>query len=96
MNRLSVQEPRLEKAYGYDETASGMFFYGYRHYDPATGRWLSRDPIAENGGINLYAFVENNPIRYFDPNGLASADSHAGKGGRGGAGCSATEGRWSV
>ena len=32
--------------------------------------WLSRDPIAENGGINLYAYVGNNPINYWDPLGL--------------------------
>jgi RHS repeat-associated protein len=56
----------------------------YSAYNPELGMWLSRDPIAENGGINLYAYVGNEPIRYFDPNGLASADSHAGKGGRGG------------
>ena len=35
--------------------------------------WLSRDPIAENGGINLYAYVENDPINYWDPFGLAKA-----------------------
>jgi len=32
--------------------------------------WLSRDPIAENGGINLYAYVYNNPLNYWDPDGL--------------------------
>jgi len=32
--------------------------------------WLSRDPIAENGGINLYQYVGNNPLNYWDPNGL--------------------------
>ena len=43
----------------------------YRAYDPALGMWLSRDPIAENGGINLYAYVGNNPVNYWDPYGLA-------------------------
>ncbi len=33
--------------------------YGYRYYDPLTGRWPSRDPIEEEGGVNLYGFVEN-------------------------------------
>jgi len=32
--------------------------------------WLSRDPIAENGGINLYGYVYNNPVNYYDPHGL--------------------------
>jgi len=42
----------------------------YRAYNPALGAWLSRDPIAENGGINLYAYGANSPINYTDPNGL--------------------------
>ena len=41
----------------------------YRAYDAELGRWLSRDPIAENGGINLYAYVGNNPVNYWDPLG---------------------------
>ena len=32
------------------------------HYDPAMGRWLNRDPIAENGGVNLYGFVGNDGV----------------------------------
>lgn len=36
------------------------------HYDPNVGRWLSRDPIAENGGLNLYCFVQNKPISAVD------------------------------
>ena len=44
VNRLSGQNPRRENGCGYDETASGMFFYGFRYYDPVTGRWPSRDP----------------------------------------------------
>ncbi|BBL59831.1 RHS repeat-associated core domain-containing protein [Methylomonas koyamae] len=38
-------------------------------YDPNTGHWLSRDPIAEDGGINLYTYVENNPTNVTDPTG---------------------------
>ena len=42
----------------------------YRAYNSELGMWLSRDPIAENGGINLYAYVGNDPINWFDPLGL--------------------------
>ncbi|MCI0565142.1 MAG: RHS repeat-associated core domain-containing protein, partial [Nitrososphaera sp.] len=37
---------------------------------PNLGRWLNRDPIEEAGGINLYGFVENDPINWIDPHGL--------------------------
>jgi RHS repeat-associated protein len=49
----------------------GLVFTLYRAYDPATGRWLSRDPIEENGGINLYGYVSNDSINYDDPYGLS-------------------------
>jgi len=39
-------------------------------YDPTVGRWLSRDPINEEGGINLYGYVWNSPIMATDPYGL--------------------------
>jgi uncharacterized protein RhaS with RHS repeats len=41
-------------------------------YDSRPGRWLSRDPIGENGGANLYSFVGNNPVERVDPLGLVS------------------------
>jgi len=49
---------------------SGYYFTHYRVYDPETGRWLSRDPIGEAGGINLYGYVKGNPLSYTDPKGL--------------------------
>jgi RHS repeat-associated protein len=50
--------------------ASGLYFYGYRYYDPVTGRWPSRDPIGEVGGLNLHGFVGNNSIDWWDVIGL--------------------------
>ena len=40
--------------------------YGFRYYDPGTGRWPSRDPIGEVGDLGLYLFALNNPLSYFD------------------------------
>jgi RHS repeat-associated protein len=44
--------------------------YGYRWYDPQTGRWPSRDPIGEEGGVNLYGFVGNDGVNLWDYLGL--------------------------
>jgi RHS repeat-associated protein len=44
--------------------------YEFRVYDPSSGRWLSRDPIGEAGGENLYGFVGNDPVNGVDPFGL--------------------------
>lgn len=55
-------------------TKSGFYYYGFRFYDPDTGRWPNRDPIQEHGGINLYGFVFNNPIIYSDARGLSYSD----------------------
>lgn len=48
------------------DVISGLYYYGYRWYDPLTGRWPSRDPIEEMGGINLYGFVGNDGISIYD------------------------------
>jgi uncharacterized protein RhaS with RHS repeats len=40
--------------------------YTYRYYDPQTGRWPSRDPIEEEGGVNLYGFVGNDGLDWID------------------------------
>lgn len=45
---------------------AGVTHYGYRYYDPVTGRWPSRDPIGENGGLNLYGFVGNDGVNRLD------------------------------
>jgi RHS repeat-associated protein len=45
---------------------SGVTYYAYRFYDPVTGRWPSRDPIEEAGGVNLYGFVGNDGLDRVD------------------------------
>ena len=48
---------------------SGLYLTWFRQYNPETGRWLSRDPIEERGGINLYGYVGNNVTNLRDPRG---------------------------
>lgn len=60
------------KYYDYE---SGLYYYGYRYYEPETGRWLSRDPIEENGGLNLYTFITNKPLESYDYLGLSYRSS---------------------
>ena len=50
---------------------SGLYYYGYRFYNPSLQRWMNRDPIAEEGGLNLYTYVSNHPTEGIDPFGLA-------------------------
>ncbi len=49
---------------------SGYNYYGYRYYNPNNGKWLSRDPIGENGGIGLYSVALNDCINGADILGL--------------------------
>ena len=64
---------RLSTKYQDDET--DLLYYGYRYYSASTGRWLSRDPIEEQGGLLLYGFVANNPVNYVDPTGQIPLDT---------------------
>jgi len=50
-----------------DET--GLYYHGARYYAPWLARWSAADPIGLEGGINLFAYVSNNPVMYFDPSG---------------------------
>ena len=49
-----------------------------RHYNPVTGRWLSRDPLEEHGGLNLYGFVGNDSVFQTDASGLDINPSQPG------------------
>jgi RHS repeat-associated protein len=53
------------------DATTGLYYYGYRFYDPETGRWPSRDPIEERGGVNLYGFVGNDGVNGWDYLGWA-------------------------
>jgi RHS repeat-associated protein len=55
----------------YTDVETGLQLLTHRYYDPNTGRFLTRDPIGYNGGLNLYAYVTNNPTNAIDPLGWA-------------------------
>ena len=59
----------------YYEGDTNLYYYSYRHYCPSIKKWLSQDPIGEQGGINLYNFVGNNSIDRIDLLGMVSACS---------------------
>ena len=59
---------RFSSEYHDDET--GLVYYNYRYYSPELGRWISRDPIEEEGGVNLYAMVGNCTTQSWDILGL--------------------------
>ena len=54
----------------YEDTQTGLVYYGYRFFDPELGRWLNRDKIGEKGGINSYGFIKNQPLHSIDLFGL--------------------------
>jgi RHS repeat-associated protein len=55
---------------GYRDAETGLVLFGQRYYDSSLGSWLTRDPIAEEGGINIYSYVKGNPTNRVDPDGL--------------------------
>jgi RHS repeat-associated protein len=48
---------------------SGLYFHGARYYVPWLGRWVACDPAGLGDGTDLYAYVQDNPVRYWDPTG---------------------------
>jgi RHS repeat-associated protein len=49
---------------------AGLYYYRARYYDPATGRFLSEDPLQFSAGTHFYAYALSNPVNFLDPTGL--------------------------
>ncbi|MEQ1933217.1 MAG: RHS repeat-associated core domain-containing protein [Fimbriimonadaceae bacterium] len=86
-NRITDTGPGVELCpFGfstkYRDEETGDYDFGYRRYQPPTGRWLSLDPIGEQGGINLYGMVGNDPVNWFDD--LGAEKKQAGPNNNGG------------
>lgn len=54
---------------GKEQDATGLYYYGYRYYQPWAGRWLSADPAGTVDGLNLFQMCTNNPVKYTDSDG---------------------------
>ena len=61
--------PYLFTGQRYD-AESGLYYYKARVYSPGLGRFLQRDPVGYLGGLNLFKYVDNNPVNYVDSQGL--------------------------
>ena len=59
---VKADELKMRFSTKYSDDESGLYYFGRRFYSPRIARWLTRDPIEEDGGLNLYAFCGNNPI----------------------------------
>jgi RHS repeat-associated protein len=53
----------------YYHSPSNLHLAPYRAYDSTVGRWISRDPLGEKGGLNVYRYVRNNILNLTDPDG---------------------------
>ncbi len=68
----------------YTDWETGLVYHYGRYYSPILGRWINEDPVEEDGGNNLYAFVGNNPVTMFDALGTTTGtvgDTTAGTSG---------------
>ncbi|WP_437176852.1 RHS repeat-associated core domain-containing protein, partial [Pseudomonas putida] len=61
---------------GKERDATGLYYYGYRYYQPWAGRWLSADPAGTVDGLNLFKMVGNNPSTLIDERGLTKKNTN--------------------
>jgi len=71
---VTASDPGFANAYAYTgrewDKELGLYYYRARYYDPMEGRFISKDPISFAGGdVNVYRYVQNDPINFIDPDG---------------------------
>ncbi len=66
----------------YADPETGLHFNRFRYYSPELGRFLQADPVGIDGGINLYAYCEGNPLTRVDLDGLKKGGGSGGAGGQ--------------
>ncbi|WP_158288801.1 RHS repeat-associated core domain-containing protein [Pseudomonas sp. CC120222-01a] len=80
---VGVDEPAIEidnmtqrtmRHAGKERDETGLYYYGWRYYQPETGRWLSADPGGTRDGINLFQMAKGSPVRFLDADGQESVD----------------------
>jgi RHS repeat-associated protein len=62
---------------GQERDATGLYYYGQRYYAPWLGRWINADPAGTVDGLNLFRFVQNNPVTFLDSDGQITEEAIA-------------------
>lgn len=71
--RSKTETPKRYRFTGKErDTETGLYYHGARYYAPWLARWMSCDPAGLADGVNIYAYVSDNPVRRSDPTGLAA------------------------
>jgi insecticidal toxin complex protein TccC len=73
-----VSKYKTRRYSGKERDATGLYYYGHRYYAPWLQRWMSPDPAGNVDGLNRYLMVRNNPISFFDTDGLGRTSVEPG------------------
>ncbi|VVH66024.1 hypothetical protein BSPLISOX_2530 [uncultured Gammaproteobacteria bacterium] len=68
-DKIQVQQKRYRYTSKERDDSSGLCYYGARYLAPWLARWISPDAVGSVDGLNLYVYVDNNPLKYLDLTG---------------------------